>query len=318
MKRILFVLLLLMPVLGNAQSWQWGAGSNGTEVEVYPVATDRFGNVFCAVAKVFEDTSAVTFGSVSGPTPVSGTTQVVWVKFDSTGTPLWAGGNISGNAFVNSITTDNSGNLIVYGTASRDFQIGAYHFTIAHDNYFLAKISPLGTVLWVVTDASSTLLYTGCVTTDSADNIYITGNAFSYTWTMTGSDTLHGAVYVAKYTPSGALAWASSLTGTSGDASWGIIVNSAGHVYISGSFGDSSIAVGSSVIGDPYTHQIGFIAELSPSGVPLWGQAITGHHNTIFGFGLAKDADDNMYMVGIFSDTFITFGSTGLTMLCFL
>ncbi len=295
-------------------SWQWGRGDHVTRGEGYPVTTDRFGNVFAVHIDygAYSDTGIVSFGSVSGPAKTAGIMQSVWVKFDSAGTPIWAGGNTGGFAKVTGITTDHTGNLIVYGSFHDSLIIGSHHIAIGnYYSYFIAKVDLSGSVLWVAHDAASTFIGPGHVTTDSADNIYITGTITDSPGTVTtiGADTMHHVVYAAKYLPSGTPAWASSIAT---DMAIGIAVTSGGAVYICGNFQAPSVTIGSSVIYDPYMFSNCYLAEFSPAGIPIWAEAATGS-DASYAFDLAKDDFDNLYLTGYYADTSITFGTITAT-----
>ena len=309
---LLFLSLSFVTGTATAQGWQWGRGSGGADGEAYPIATDPFGNVFGLLAKT-ADTGIVTFGGVSGPAAFPGTTQCVWVKYNNAGTPLWAGGNISGNAAVNAIAADNAGNLIVYGAFHDSVRIGSFDLLTGPSGYeyFIAKIDPAGNALWAISDANCYLLFGDAVTTDSSGNIYVTGvaTAMGGSPVTIGTYTLTGDVYVAKYTPAGTLAWASSI-GT--QSASGIAVTPGGSVYVCGTFDDPSVSVGSSVIYNPYTHPIVYVAELSATGAPLWAQGAGGSHSA-YAAGIVSDNSGDIYMSGFFNDTSITFGTTTLT-----
>ncbi len=96
---VFFSVILFIPFCANAQSsgWVWGQGNTGAGIDAYAVATDALGNVYGAGINYMNTSS--TFGSITLPnSSVSGTAggmgniQSVWIKYSSTGTPLWAAG----------------------------------------------------------------------------------------------------------------------------------------------------------------------------------------------------------------------------------
>lgn len=313
----------------HAQSWLWGKNDIGSSfVDSWPAATDGAGNVYGAGVA---SGSVIKFGGI--PIPVSTSSfQSFWVKYDPTGTVLWADGTISGSTYLFNITTDPSNNLIVFGSfTSAAMQIGSFTLTntltAGSAQFYLAKISPTGTVLWAVNDGnaysgwfytfSTFMMSTGSVTTDAAGNIYIT-SAFNKKTMTIGGTTLTNAdpsgatydVFVAKYSPAGVPLWATSIGGNKDDYAFGITVSSLGEVYVSGDFLSSSIVVGSSVITNPYTNPLAYIAKFSgTTGTPSWGQS-GGGKNGSFGVGLAHDNSGNVYLTGGFADTTITLGAT--------
>ncbi len=334
---ILTVFLFLTPFrqllpTAAAQGWTWGRQGTSAKLDAWQVATDAFGNVYAGGMKPSIGTTI--FGSYTIPGYTVGVSQSIWVKYNSSGTLLWADGSISGSIYLDNITTDPSGNLILFGSfSSLTAQIGA--FTLSNPlgpggpQYFLAKVSPSGTVLWAISEGNTItnvsivclteIMGMGGVTTDAAGNIYVTAS-FNQKTTKVGPYTLTNAdptgttydILVAKYTPAGTLVWASSIGGAKDDYGIGITVSSTGNVYIAGAFSSPSLSVGSSVLSNPYKNPLACIAEFSPSGVPLWAQS-AGGSNGALATAIASDKSGNVYMTGGFQDPSISFGTTTIT-----
>jgi len=329
------LLLLLLPfflgicVSVSAQSWQWLHGNRGPSAEGWAVATDTAGNVFGGGFSLHS--GVISFGSVTlNSYATTSTLQSIWVKYDAAGNALWADGTVSGNTWLSSITTDREGNLILLGSFnSSTMQIGPYILTNANTfaQYFLAKVSPSGTVLWAVKDGGAVFLWSyelsisigcvGSVATDSAGNIYIASSFANNTtvgpYSLTNADPSNTTydVLVAKYTPSGSPVWAKSIGGNSSDYVYGLTVAPSGNIYIAGAFFSSSVTVGPSIINNPtsgaLTEPLAYIAEFSPSGTPLWAQAASGLRGSV-AIGVASDRHGNIYVTGGFSDTIVSFG----------
>ena len=219
--------------------------------DAWSVATDPAGNVFCS-GDVLADTGALLFGTiVDSPSIYS----VVWAKYNTSGVPLWSDYTRGGRCMLNNICTDPAGNLIVYGVMMEfSTQIGPFTLTdtlawyISHaSKYFIAKISPSGTVLWAINDGENSglstsfwlidhppILSAGGIVTDTAGNIYVSG--YYHDSTVIGSYTFYSAggddALVAKYSPAGTLLWAKSIGGAGNDRGLGITVSSVGNVYI--------------------------------------------------------------------------------------
>ncbi len=336
----------LMPAAhAQASGWQWGRGNDGAGIDAYAVATDGAGNVYGAGIN-YENTPS-TFGSITVPnSAVFGTAgglgfiQSIWVKYSSTGTPLWAAGTQNSDDWLYNITTDASDNLIVFGgfdsptlTLGGTVLTNAYGSSGDNQNY-IAKYSPTGTLLWAIADGNATntyhaflgavcILSTGGVVTDAAGNIYVTSSFQKPTITMggvtlTNSDPSGATqdVFVAKYSPSGTLIWAKSFGGASDDFGYGIALGAGGNVYVTGPFWSPSVGVGASTIANPYGGSgyfggtpLAYIAEFSPTGSPLWAQA-AGGSNGSYGMGVVSDPLGNVYMTGAFGDASISFGAT--------
>ena len=333
---LLLAVLMLAPAKGiqssaNAQSWQWGRAGTVTGMDSWPVATDASGNVFGA-GYVYSSGISNFGGGVTLAGSTSGQ-QSAWVKYNTAGTPLWAGGTVYGSTYIDNIATDPYGNLIVFGTFSSDsMKIGSFvlrnaYGTSGSSQYYLAKISPTGTVLWAINDGNirSTYLYdvyghyimsVGAVTTDAAGNIYITSSFTKPTMTI-GTTTLTNSgssgtndIFVAKYTSTGTPVWATSFGGSTDDYGFGITVASTGYVYVSGEYFSASFTIGSSTLSRGIaTYPYAYIAKISSTGVPTWGQG-EGGTGGAFAVGLAHDNYGNVYMTGGFQDNTIMFGDT--------
>ncbi len=324
-------LLFLFHIPSQAQhGWAWGKANSGGGMESWAVTTDASGNTYGAgVREGGCSIGGLDFGSgVTVPCYAT----CVWVKYNSAGRALWAGYTSGAGASLINITTDPSGNLIVFGTCSSGMEIGSVLLTTHTSSaYFLAKIDPTGTVLWAITDGSAMpgslelfgapLMGSGGVTCDTAGNIYITSSFIQAKTTING-DTLYNActdllhptydVFVAKYTAAGAYVWANSIGGLKNDYSTGITVAAAGNVFISGAFSSATMAVGSSTLTNTGSYPDAYIAKFSPAGAPLWGEGAGGINGAV-ATGIAKDGLDNVYITGGFTDTTVTFGGTTIT-----
>lgn len=339
---VLFILWLLglqvdcLLSSASAQTWLWGRKNTGSGVDAYAVAADNAGNVY-AGGYNFDYLPAVFGGLVLPNTSPAGGQQALWVKYSSNGTPIWADGGQEGSSYLYNLATDPSGNLIVFGSFSTPhIKIGGVtlsnlYGTAGKSQFFIAKYSPSGTLLWARADGCTSatdhyflgiwILSTGGVTTDSAGNIYIT-SSFREQHITIGSYMLNNAdpsgatndAFVAKYSPSGALLWAQRSGGESDDFAYGIAVGQAGKVYITGPFWSHAYSFGSSVIGNPYatsgygpaSKPIAYIAEFSAAGDPLWAQAPGGNLGA-YGIGVVSDKEGNIYMTGGFCNESITF-----------
>ncbi len=309
----------------SAQSWLWGRQGVGLYMETWSVATDAVGNVFGVGSNTGANTP-VTFGNIT--VPIDGVEQVVWVKYDPLGNVLWAGSTTSStnsgiNAVLN-ICTDPSGNLIIYGeSSSASMQIGSitltnpYYGMSSQTQNFLAKINPSGTVLWAVTGPQ---VIGGNVATDSAGNIYLASfysgtnlTVGPYSFTNADPTGITSDILLAKYTPSGALTWATSIGGTSQDYAIGVTISSTGYVYVGGGTSSPVLIVGPSIITNSNSQTNALIAKFSTSGVPLWGQSGGGASKSTAVQSITSDTSGNVYLAGDFYDPSISFGATTVT-----
>ncbi len=329
---LVFLFNLVCAQHSDAQGWQWARSGRPAHVDAWAVATDPAGNVYAAGEDLDLTPVPEIFGTIVDSVAPH---QALWVKYDPSGTPLWSGFTTGDGCWLNNICTDNSGNLIVYGVMLYfSLKIGTHEvtdtpaWTIPYARkYFIAKIDPTGYVIWLISDGlninynnpfslpdNPSIIGDGGVTTDHFGNIYVTGN---YHDSLTlGGHTFYSAgqndAFVAKYSPSGALLWANAVGGPGNDRGISVTVSSTGHTYICGYTDSATFTVGSSIITNPYSNPLAFIAEFSPSGTPLWAQA-PGGRNGSFAVGLQSDNYGNVYMTGGFEDTSISFGTTTLS-----
>ena len=325
---ILLLLLCYNTLQVSAQGWDWARSGTGVHCDAWGVATDRWGNIYGAGNGYPLGENVLSFGSINDTLPLS-SSCAVWIKYSPAGVPLWSGFTTGSYGYLNNICTDAEGNLLVYGSMGGYLQIDTFSATGTGmgSHYFIAKISPAGTVLWLKSDGCNSEWYgymnvpdtpavisEGGITTDTAGNIYISGTFHDST--IIGHHTYYAAgghdAFVAKYSPSGALVWASTTGGTGNDIGLGIAASSSGNIYICGYTTSPSFTVGTSTLSNSYSKSQAFIAKFSPAGVPLWGQ-VPGGPNGSFATGLQADDHDNVYMTGGFGDTSISFGTTTLT-----
>ncbi len=140
------------------------------------------------------------------------------------------------------------------------------------------------------------------IAVDSAGNVLVTGDTgFSFGgWASGGFDTsLNGGAdaFVAKLSPAGAHLWSTYLGGSSQDYGYGIAVDSAGNVLVTGLTFSSGWASG----GFDTSHNGGtydaFVAKLSPSGAHLWSTYLGGN-DLDQGRGIAADSAGNVLVTG--------------------
>ena len=223
---ILFGLLFISPVAHSQTITQSGGAGDDRG---YAITTDADGNVFAT--GTFDGTA--TFGSTTLTS--AGSRDIFVVKYDTTGTVLWArqGG---GNGFDPGlgIATDADGN--VYATGSFDGRaifgstllIGA-----GSRDVFVVKYHADGTLLWIRRGGGAESDRGYAITTDVAGNVYVTG---SIEGTATfGSITLTSAgnedVFVVKYDAEGTVLWAQQNGGDGDDFGDGITTDMADNVY---------------------------------------------------------------------------------------
>lgn len=148
--------------------------------------------------------------------------------------------------------------------------------------------------------------------TDGSGNCFVTGwfsgNAVfgSVTLECTGGDD----IFLAKYSPSGELLWATRGGGPGGDESFGITADDAGNVWITGYAGDGAVFGSTTLSGGS---GFIFVAKANPNGTWLWANknGDTGAYGDDRGHAITADPQGNSYITGyikgnaIFGDTIL-------------
>lgn len=183
--------------------WAKSAGSISNDLG-YSLVADATGNVF--ISGYFSG-QTITFGSttlINANQSLSFTEDAFIVKYNSAGNVLWAksaGG--TSREYSHSLTTDTDGNAYMLG----EFFSPAIAFgttTLTNEgtaDIFIAKYDPNGNLDWAESAGNIGMDYGLGISTDSNNNIYLTGgfNAPSITF---GTTTLINAgaidVFIAK------------------------------------------------------------------------------------------------------------------------
>jgi hypothetical protein len=142
---------------------------------------------------------------------------------------------------------------------------------------------------------------------DATGNVYITGH-FEGTVDFdpgVGTVNLTSAggydIFVAKYTPAGALVWAKGMGGAAMDEGLGIAVDAAGNVFTTGHFSgtaDFDPGAGMASLTSAGSFDI-FVSELDSSGNFLFAKRMGGT-SLDFASGIAVDASGNVLTTGHF------------------
>ncbi|HOS56986.1 MAG TPA: hypothetical protein PK385_13165, partial [Spirochaetota bacterium] len=161
------------------------------------VAVDSSGNVYAAGYQ--EGMGSYTYGEgVSVAGSYADGYNVVLVKYDSSGTALWAKSVTTGSSSqFNSVAVDSSGNVYAagyqYKTGSFTYGEGVSVAGTGPNNVVLVKYDSSGTALWAksVTAGTSYSCFSS-VAVDSSGNVYAAGCQYG-----TGSYTYGPGVSVA-------------------------------------------------------------------------------------------------------------------------
>ena len=154
--------------------------------------------------------------------------------------------------------------------------------TAGTQDILLAKYSSIGILQWQRTIGGTLADVAGGIALDSSGNPHIVARANSV-GTAGGND-----IYTIKYDTTGALTWQRMIGGASNDDGYGIVVDSAGNVYITGDAGTATGGAGSSDI---------LLVKYNSAGTVQFQVSVggTGYDG---GRGVALDSAGNIYMSG--------------------
>jgi hypothetical protein len=269
---------------GNKQ-WtkQLGAATKATYGT--NVGTDASGNIYVV---------GITEGGLDGNAKVSpnGSYDFFLTKYSSAGARLWTKqlGSAVGTVNAKGIAIDSSSNVFVGGYVNGGIDGNA---AIGAFDAFITKYDSAGNKDWTRTVGVASKQANGqYVAVDSLGNSYIVGRT---TGGLDGN-TLKGIMndaFVTKFNSAGTKQWTQQLGVISHDtAGDGVVTDSANNVYITGvTVGDLD---GIALTG---THD-SFITKYDSNGTKQWTRLLGVASKQTKGYSLARDASDNVYVVG--------------------
>lgn len=221
----------------------------------------------------------------------------------------WAasfGGIIGANAYTQATTTDAAGNTYLAGYFDGNtLTLGSVTLTrIGTQDAFVAKLDPLGTVLWAKNFGGSGASVIGYgVAVDVSGNVYLGGVTTANL--TTPALTKIGAMdaFAIKLDSSGTLTWAKNFGGSGANASGlGIAVDGSGAVYLGGHCNGIMTTPALPWIGD----QDAFVVKLDSSGAVTWAKNFGGSGASAYGNGIATDGSGAVYLGGYFQNANLT------------
>jgi hypothetical protein len=292
-------------------TWATYFGGSGTE-EVNCITFDASGNIYVC-GNTASSSGIATTGAYQ--TTLGGATDGFLAKFSSSGALLWAtyfGGSLLDNA--TTVAVDNSsGSVYITGYTSSTSGIatsGAYKTTYpggSHDG-FLAKFNTSGSLLWSTYYGGSYDDYFTNLALDNSGNVFVAGQANSSSGiSTTGSyQTSIGGLsdaFLAKFTSSGTLLWATYYGGSGSDQSAGLATDGSGNVYLGGvTFSSSGIASSGAYKTSLSGTDDAFVAKFNSSGSRLWATYYGGSGGET-PRQICADTSGNVYLTGYTSST---------------
>ncbi len=207
----------------------------------------------------------------------------------------------------NGVSSDAAGNAYATGIVSNPGLFENIVIPCQVSDVFLTKYDTSGNLLWatigggdlldqandIATDASGTSYVAGAIQTNSLHPTAQFGNM-----TLTGKGDYDWLLV--KYDPAGNVVWAKNGGSTAGDIAYGVGLDGAGNVYVTGHF-SGTMAVDGVTVTSSGLFDI-FLAKYSPDGVLLWLKRAGGTGSDI-PHGLGVDGLGNIAIVGEFQNT---------------
>ncbi len=313
MKKLIFVCLIVaLGGLLSAQTdpeWLWASRAGGTLDDYgYSIAVDNTGNTY--VSGHFQNTA--DFGGTTLTT--AGNYDIFVAKMDPSGNWLWAkraGSNLGDYSY--SITADDAGNCYLTGGFQGTASFGQFSL-VSGGIYdaFVAKLDTNGNWLWATRaggSGSDDVVWN--IAVDANQNCYVAGTFMAVASFGSIQLTSKGGydAFVAKLDPAGYWVWAKGAGGTAGDQAYGIGLDNAGNIYVTGYFAGTADFF-MNILTSQGSDDI-FVAKLDPDGNWQWAISAGGPGQD-GGYWLAADGAGNSYITGAFVYT-AQFGGSILT-----
>lgn len=281
----------------------------------YEIAVGPDGNIY--TSGLFNSTADFDPGAGVFNMTSAGASDIYLLCLDPNASFVWCArfGGTSGE-HIYSITFDDDGNLIAggdfYNTVDFDPGAGVYNLTSfgLYDGFIL-KLDPAHNFVWAgrIGGASGSETVSQVVT-DTAGNVYSTGTFegttdFNPTAAVTNlfSDG-NGEPFLAKWTGSCTLVWASAIRGIPNANGAALAVDAAGNVYGTGRFwgvSDFDPGAGTATTSWHGDYDI-YVWKLNSNGALRWAAGI-GSATEDFGRSLVLDEEANIYVAGYFTGT---------------
>ncbi len=172
---------------------------------------------------------------------------------------------------------------------------------------------------WVVSAEADAVAR--CVTTDNEGNLYVVGSfrgELVLDTVVLSAVNLTSDAFLLKLAPDGQAIWGRSAGGERLDRCWGVAWDPRGHVYIAGEFCSNTITLDTITLENnfqsPYYDVSSFdvfTACYTADGNIVWARKAGGlwdDHST----GIALDTEGNVYAIGTFFSSEITFDTVSL------
>jgi len=307
----------------GALAWAFNVGGNGND-QGLGIAVDSYGSVYVTgyiglgTTTVYADLDPLHATTASRFTS-NGSNDIFIAKYNTNGVYQWAytmgtSGLDNGNA----IAVDKNNNVYVTGSFAKP-TTGAVTIdpdpahtsnasiltSTGNTDVFLTKYNSNGQYQWAFNVGGTGADIGNGIAVDN-NYVYLIGSFFSSSNadmdpSPTSATTLTGVgvadMFIAKYTNAGAFVWAKEGGNSALDTPGGIAVDGSGNVYVINSFQSTFKMSGAPDL----VTKGGFdfaVVKFNSSGTFQWNFSIGGTQAD-YGYGIAADADGNIYITGV-------------------
>ncbi len=292
----------------NTGNFQWAKQAGGTQADISnSITLDNSGNVLIA-GQYMGTASFDSYNITSLVNPQSGLDCInsFLAKYDSNGNCIWVkNGQSDDNCRAISVASDNSNNIYVTGQLSDTLDFGISHNNNINNAIYLIKFDSNGDELWYKKIGASLHNIAYSITTDSNEDVIITGEAHGTLYFFNNPIYSLSSIYpyqafLAKYSSSGNFEWAVSDGSESYTSSQVVKVGSSNDIFISGNF-HCKFSEYADEFGQGTFNSIGyndiFVAQYDTDGQRLWMRNFGGPKN------------DNIHGMVIFNNKPVLSGS---------
>ena len=269
---------------------QWVKSGGGPQNDVgNAIAIDNSGNVI--VTGQFSETAqfdSFTLNSMVDPSTSVSSVDVFTVKYNSSGSILWAKkGSSKYTDRGLDVGCDPLGNIYVTGQFSDTVLFDNLHYNSIYNAIFLIKYDGNGNEQWFTKAGGGTTNISYGLAVNNNGNIFITGDfqgnvIFFGTSLTTLSTSFTQGIFVAKYNSNGDLVWVKSSGSDNEFSSRNIALDDSSNAYIIGNY-KCVLSEYSNYYGHGYFNTVGyndiFISKFDSSGSWLWARNYGGQYD---------------------------------------
>jgi uncharacterized delta-60 repeat protein len=225
----------------------------------------------------------------------SGESDIILIKYNHSGVKQWTQQlGTSSEDIGNGVTTDSDNNIYVTGSTAGGLDNNT---NSGRQDIILVKYNSSGTKQWTQQLGGSEVDVGNGVTTDSNNNIYVTGS--TALWYSGGSprgldnNTSSGAtdMFLVKYDSSGSKQWTRQLGTSFGESGLGVMVDSSDNIYVTGNTDGGTLI-------QPSPGEVDIIlVKYNSSGTKQWTKQL-GTSSNESGYGVTVDNSSNIYVTG--------------------